>query len=96
MEPLGLSYEESQYLDELENDYCPMTPADLFAEHKQWLEQVQVVVQDVEDEKWQIVDWFQQSCPLGPFSSHGRIVYLFCSSCRNPTNGENRPAAFLD
>ena len=50
MEPLGLSYEESQYLDELENDYCPMTPADLFAVHDQWLEQVQVVVQDVEDE----------------------------------------------
>ena len=53
MEPLGLSYEESQYLDELENDYCPKTPADLFAVHNKWLQQVQV---KVEDEEWHIVD----------------------------------------
>ena len=56
MEPSGLSYEESQYLDELENEFCPMTPADLLhlcTEHQKWLQQVQVTV---EDEEWQIVD----------------------------------------
>ena len=53
MEPWGLSYEESQYLDELENEYCPMTPADLYVLHKEWLQQVQVTV---EDEEWQRVD----------------------------------------
>jgi hypothetical protein len=53
MEPLGLSYEESQYLDELENEYCPMTIADVYELHKEWLQQVQVTV---EDEEWQRVD----------------------------------------
>ena len=58
MEPSGMSYEESQYLDELENEYYPPAPEDLldlYSEHKTWLEQVQVTV-TVEDEEWHIVD----------------------------------------
>ena len=56
MELSGLSYEESQHLDELENEFYPMNPSDLLhlcTEHQKWLQQVQVTV---EDEEWQIVD----------------------------------------
>ena len=51
MEPLSLTYEESQSLDELENQYCSMGPADLLAAHDQWLREV-----DVEYEKCENVD----------------------------------------